>query len=350
MVQMTDTHESAAIRLAQRARWRDKVFLVVRTAIGAALLVYVLRVGGAWTSLTSLFGLFWLVAVLNLVPIAGAAVESVRLGVLFGAHSLPVGFWTGFRIVAVGALFNLWIPGGTGGDVMKLYYLTANHRGRGWEVATILLVDRVVALSAMLLLVLLLVLFQLDALAALSAVRGVAVASATLLALIFAGVALVWSTTVRGSAIYRRVVTLPLGSRLARVADAAFAFRAQPGALVRAGVVSLVGHLMLAGTLAISGAVLLPAVPPLLTCTLALIGLIASAIPLTPGGLGVGEAAAEALFRAVGTPGGAALVTAWRGGMVGISIIGGILYALDLRVTRPARATEPRTSPSAMTD
>jgi uncharacterized membrane protein YbhN (UPF0104 family) len=67
-------------------------------------------------------------------------------------------------------------------------------------------------------------------------------------------------------------------------------------------------------------------VPSVLVATLSLLGLIANALPITPGGVGVGEAAAEALFRAVGVPGGAALVAAWRVGMIGVSIVGAGLY------------------------
>jgi hypothetical protein len=68
--------------------------------------------------------------------------------------------------------------------------------------------------------------------------------------------------------------------------------------------------------------VLLPDMSPLAASSLALLGLIANVLPITPGGLGVGEAAADALFRLVGVAGGAALVTAWRAGMLCISAAG----------------------------
>jgi len=294
-----------------------------------------LRKGGAWASLRDLFGMAWLIVVINLVPIAGAVVEAFRLRVLFRAQNLDVPIPIGFRVVAIGALFNLWIPGGTGGDLMKLYYLAGRHKGQGVEVATILLVDRVVALFAMLCLILGLLALQMPALMHVPTVQGTALGVVVGLVALMTGVALLWSSALRSSRLYRKALEwLPLGRHLSRASDAAFAFRSRKRALLSASLLCLVGHIMLVGSLALTGSVLLPSVPSLLVCTLALLGLIASAIPITPGGIGVGETAAEALFRSVGVPGGAAVVTAWRAGMVLISTVGALLYIVDVRSLR----------------
>jgi uncharacterized membrane protein YbhN (UPF0104 family) len=42
------------------------------------------------------------------------------------------------------------------------------------------------------------------------------------------------------------------------------------------------------------------------------LGFMANVVPLTPGGLGVGEAAFDGLFRLAGFSGGAELLLAWR--------------------------------------
>jgi uncharacterized protein (TIRG00374 family) len=333
----TDLSRSGAQLPTTASRW-SLFWLAVRALIGTSLLVYVLR-GGAWSSLKGLFGLTWLVIAINLVPIAGAVIEAFRLRVLFGAQSLSVPIAVGFRLVSIGALFNLWIPGGTGGDVMKLYYLAQLHKGRGVEVATTLLVDRFVALFAMLCLILILVIMQLPSLSNVPTITSTAVGVAAALVVLVVVVATVWSHTIQSSRLVQQTLKwLPLGGYLERAAKAAYAFRARKLALVQAALISLSGHVLLAATLALVGRVLLPQVPPLLTCTLTLLGLIASALPITPGGLGVGEAAAEALFRSVGVHGGAAQVAAWRAGMIGISIIGAILY---IAADKSPRRAEP---------
>lgn len=70
----------------------------------------------------------------------------------------------------------------------------------------------------------------------------------------------------------------------------------------------------------------MPTLATRLVCLLALLGFLANALPVTPGGLGVGEAAFEALFRIVGTAGGAQLMLGWRVGMLPVSVLGGFLY------------------------
>ena len=96
-----------------------------------------------------------------------------------------------------------------------------------------------------------------------------------------------------------------------------------------------------AASFALAGSVLVPAVPAVLVSTLSLLGLVANALPITPGGVGVGEATAEALFRAVGVAGGAALVAAWRVGMLGVCVVGAGLYAFGHRGSRRTSAAPP---------
>jgi glycosyltransferase 2 family protein len=308
-------------------RWRSTLFMIARAVLGVLLLVSVLKSGGAWESLKGMLGYVWLVAILNIVPFIGGSIEALRLGVLFGAQGLAVPFWTGFRVVAIGTLFNLWIPGGTGGDVMKLYYLSQRNRGRGVEVATILLVDRAVALFALLVLILSLLIAQRTAPGIAPAIERAMLVVTIGLGVLLVALLAMWSPRLRGSKLHRWItINAPFGRYLGRAADAVYAFRSKPGALVTAGLYSLAGHLLLAGSFALAGTVLVPSVPPALVATLSLLGLIANALPITPGGVGVGEAAAEALFRAVGVPGGAALVAAWRVGMIGVSIAGAGLY------------------------
>jgi uncharacterized protein (TIRG00374 family) len=329
---------------------------LVRTALGIALLIYVLRSGGAWDSLRVLFGFVWLVILLNVVPLVGATIEARRLAVLFRAQGLPLPFSTGFRVVTVGTLFNLLIPGGTGGDVMKLYYLSRQHPGRGIEIATILFVDRAVALFALLLFITGLLLAQRSLLTLPSMLPGI-LGVAMCLALLLAGTILVWSARIRGSAVYRVITErLPLGGYLARAADAAYAFRARKSALLTAALFSWGGHVLLASSLVLSGTVLVPDAPPLVVATLSLLGLVANVIPITPGGIGVGEAAAETLFRSVGIQGGAAMITAWRAGTIAVCVVGAAFYVLSGRAAtrepigrsaKPA-GTAPVTSPSRM--
>ena len=60
-----------------------------------------------------------------------------------------VGFRQGLaelvRYYFVGMFFNMFLPGGAGGDAVKIYYAVSDHRGQRAELATIVLFDRALA-------------------------------------------------------------------------------------------------------------------------------------------------------------------------------------------------------------
>jgi len=59
------------------------------------------------------------------------------------------------------------------------------------------------------------------------------------------------------------------------------------------------------------GAIIIPQATGLTTPVLALFGMLANALPVTPGGLGVGEAAFDRLFNLAGFTGGASMLLGW---------------------------------------
>lgn len=303
------------------------LFAIFRVVLGVGLLYYVLRQTGGWAAVRQLVSTAWLLPWLAVLTMFGAAIESKRLGFLFGAQGMRLSFAQGYRVVAIGALFNFCIPGGTGGDVMKLYYLAANNRGRRVEIATVIFVDRAVALFCMLCLVVTLALLDGRLVRDYPAIGGLVAVAALCAAILLVGGVVACSTRLRASRWYGYLMTrLPLHRYLERVADALYAFRKNRAALAKAAAFSLVGHLALLGVLSAAGRAIIPNAPPMTVSLLALLGLLANALPITPGGLGVGEAAFEGLFRLAGYSGGAQLILAWRAGMLALCCVGCAFY------------------------
>ncbi|MCA9971132.1 MAG: flippase-like domain-containing protein, partial [Anaerolineales bacterium] len=305
---------------------------ILRVALGAGLLIYVLSVTGGWQTLRQLRQHGWVLVGLLALPLFGAAVEAVRLRLLARAHHIPLSLGRGYRLVAVGALFNFAIPGGTGGDVMKLYYLATANRRQVVEAATIVFVDRLVALFSMLWLMLALALLNWPLLQAYALIRllvGVVVLGIAGLALV---AAVSFSARWRRSRLYRWIMArLPLRAHVERLFDALIAYRDHKRALAAAAAWSLVGHLALSTMFLAVGRALIPAAPPQIIPFLALLGVLVNIIPITPGGLGVGEAALEQLFALVGYSGGAALMLAWRLSMLPLCALGALFYAAGMR-------------------
>ena len=134
--------------------YMKKLLIALRVVFGAGLLIYVLSLEGGWTIAGDFFGSPWLFLALTVLIFFGAAIESLRMAILLKPQNLFLTFQRGFRLVAVGVLFNFCIPGGTGGDFMKLYYLGVENKKKGLEVATALLVDRAVSFFSLLVLIL----------------------------------------------------------------------------------------------------------------------------------------------------------------------------------------------------
>ena len=298
-----------------------------RVALGIALLWYVLERTGAHRAIVPFLSAPLLMTVLLLAGIYGAAIEAARLRLLFRASGLHLSFAGAYRVVLIGMFFNFCIPGGTGGDVVKLYYLAAGNRRRGVEVGTVLLVDRVVALTALLVLVLGLSTLNAPVVARHGVLTGLTLAAAGALGGILVVAGAVGSRRSRGSTVFTALLErLPLRGYLGRAADAALAFREHAGALAGVAAISFLGHLGVALMFILIGRVVLPGVAAPLTALLALMGMFANALPVTPGGLGVGEAAFDQLFSLVGATGAAALLIAWRLVLVPLAAAGALLY------------------------
>ncbi len=311
---------------------------VLRVALGFGLLYYILAVTGGWAATKQLITTRWLLPGLTTLTFFGAVIESKRLGFLFNSQGMSLSFVQGYRVVAIAALFNFCIPGGTGGDVMKLYYLAADNRGRRVEVATLLFVDRAVALFCMLLLIIALAIID-GRLVWDYPLIGWLVAFAAFCAIgLLASGAVACSTRLRESRRYGYFLArAPLNRYLRRASDALYVFRKNKMALARAAGLSLIGHLALLGVLSAAGRVFMPNAPALTVSLLALLGLLANALPITPGGMGVGEAAFEGLFRLAGYSGGAQLILAWRAGMLALCCVGCAIYMTGVRrVGHPA--------------
>ena len=133
--------------------WGKKIFTCARIIIGIGLFYYVVTTTSGWSALEKLASSLWVVIGLITLPFFGASIESHRMRVLFKSQDISLSFLNGFRIVAIGTMFNFCLPGGTGGDMVKLYYLAQENKGKGVEVATVVLMDRAVAFLAVLVLI-----------------------------------------------------------------------------------------------------------------------------------------------------------------------------------------------------
>jgi uncharacterized membrane protein YbhN (UPF0104 family) len=210
---------------------------------------------------------------------------------------------------------------------VRIYYAARDNPGRRTEVATVLLLDRAMGMLALMLWPLLAVAFVPELLGSGSAIPGLLLVAAALSAVMIVGMLLSFSTRLRHSALAERAFgTLPLGRYVERMVDTVQAYRDHKRALAGAVAVSLLAHCLAVGSALLVAHAVVPNGVTGSMCVLIPLGFLANSIPVTPGGLGVGEAAFGKLFALAGLSGGAETLFGWRLLMIAIGMIGLVVY------------------------
>jgi uncharacterized protein (TIRG00374 family) len=241
------------------------------------------------------------------------ALNSWRWNVLNGALGFGIKYREAFSLSMIGLLFTVVIPGSVGGDVIKAYYVGTRVPNRRAHAFTTILMDRYLGLLSLL---------TLGAAGACWNYRvilsnKVMTTLATFVVLTFLGSAAFLAAVVlfsnQVSAILRRVVRrFPVARHAVKSCEALEEFRANPGVLLIGILMSLPSHLIaVLGMLVSMGMVGAHEVPFERFLLIVPLGLISTVIPLSPGGVGIGQAAFYGLFEALSRGTGAAASNAF---------------------------------------
>ena len=302
--------------------------LAARVAIGA-LLLYYLSVSGAlnWKSLAGLVRAWPLTTLALAGLVVNFALNAWRLAILMRPFQFHLSVKDSFKLTLIGQFFSTFLPGGTSGDVMKIYHAAEGNIGRRTEVATLVLVDRAVGMFAMLVLPVLLVPASLDTLGASAVLRQLLWLATLGVIVMLVGFLLTFSERVR----HHRLVEwtfekLPLGSYALRVFDTVHRLGEHPRPLGVAVLLSLASQALTVVVMLMLALATAPGEPVARAAILVPLGLLANTLPLTPGGLGVGEAAFDRLFRIAHLTSGAGAMLSWRLLTTVISLLGLVYY------------------------
>jgi hypothetical protein len=291
------------------------------------LLVY-LGLSGAikWSALWGLASA-WKITLLALIILwVDMVITAWRLCVLIEPRGFHLSLESSVRLTFIGLFFNLFLPGSAGGDVMKIFYATHGNRGRRTEVATILLFDRAIGMFALLVWPLLFLPFFSGLMHSMPALNRLLLISALIAAGMLLGVCLCFSTRIKNSRLLSWIVRKPFGPYLRQMFDTVHSYRENISTLWATVGISMIAHtLTVFVTLLGSWAILSGPISWKETILIPL-GMLVNSLPLTPGGLGVGEAAFDVLFKGAGLTGGAETLLAWRLLTLLISLIGLAFY------------------------
>ncbi len=232
------------------------------------------------------------------------------------------------RYTLYGVFFNLVVPGATGGDVVKAYY-AAKRTGVATKAVVSVFVDRLVGLFALVLFAAVVLWLGPDHEGFGPARLLVAV---VLGAALFGGLLFLSRRARRATGLSALLRRLPFQHVWEEV-DAAFRlYRRHPKSLLLGMAVSFANHA--GGCLCaylLARALGLDAVTPGTAFALVPVVSLLAAIPVLPGGFGVGELAFAYFFGQVGVPAteAVALSVAYRLSILLVGLPGGVLWVLS---------------------
>jgi uncharacterized membrane protein YbhN (UPF0104 family) len=312
---------------------RKTLLALARVGIGLCLVVYLTQ--SKVISFHALLNLFtaWPITLVALAILAfDAAMMGLRLKWLFRPQGLYLSWKMATQLTLVGCFFTTFLPGAAGGDIAKLFYASRGNGGRRMEIITVAIFDRAIGLFSMLLLPLLFApLF-------LSLIKSVAVLRFLLatIALLAAGLLAILMVCLFNQRLLRllefKTFGFPRWRDLAvRALETMGVYRRSPWMLVRVLGVALLANLSLVAVTALAVLVTSPSALAMKMCLVVPMGFVANSLPITPGGLGVGETAFHALFGLTGLRGGAEALLCWRIWSAFIGILGLGIYLQGLR-------------------
>ena len=307
---------------------RHVVLTLFRFAIGAGLLVYLAKSGIVdFRALSKLFTVWPITFAAVMLLLIDSALMSVRLSWLFRPQGLNLRFVTSLKLSLVGFFFATFLPGAAGGDLSKLFYTTRGNGGRRIEITTVVILDRAIGLFSLLLLPLIFVPMFSQRLRSESALRSILLTVALLaLGMISGFLACLFSD--------RFMVCIPsvtrnrlTGNRVVRqIRGTITTYRENSGVLFPALGVSLLANLLLVLVTMLGALAVAPSSWTPRMFLVVPIGHIVNSLPLTPGGLGVGETAFNALFNLTDLRGGADALLCTRIWTAMVGLIGFSFY------------------------
>lgn len=258
--------------------------------------------------------------------------SSERWRAILIAQGFQMSFWQAFKLTQVGIFFNFVIPGGVSGDLVKGFYLTRNHPDRKFLAAMTIFLDRVIGLTAMSVMAAISLFYDFDFIWAHNELHVLAIVLIILLLIFCISWGAGFSRKLRQSRLIHFVfLKIPGHHRLFQLWDTILTFKNQ-----RTQFFKSIGYSLLAQIAGITlfiqcGNMLGYHLPIHLYFVVVPIGFMITAIPISPAGVGIGQAAFLFLFNIFqGTENnlGSTTISAFQICSLAWGLLGAVFYIL----------------------
>ncbi len=264
----------------------------------------------------------WMVGVLIFCAVLIS--NSLRWMILLRAENVRISFFESLRLSLIGTFFNFFTPGGIGGDVVKAGYLMRSYREKKWFIGWSILVDRILGMLALLLYSAITGLFFYKQLQPDLQTSFYTLSLFILLGFVVLVSILIFSPKQKIAELLRNQPFLE------KVFIPLFYFFQKPQNVVLPFVFSLISQ----GLVISLGIFLVHHLQLELPIWMVLLifpfGFLATVLPISPAGIGVGQAAFYYLFKRIANNGefGVLTITFFQAVQFLVGLIGGLLFVL----------------------
>ena len=305
--------------------FRQYLASILKLVVALSLLLWLIQSGrfdlDQLKSLKSLW--VWVVGVLLFFGVV--VINSKRWQILLNLEKVSISYTQALRLSLIGVFFNFFVPGGgVGGDVVKAGYLIKAHRAKGYFIGWSVLVDRVFGVLALLFF---------------SALTGLLFYPQLAVDLQFGFFSLSLSIFI-GFFIFTALLLFSPRSKIKSILCShsflektllpLFFFFRRPGFMILPFVLSLVSQALVMGVGLSLFFLLDPGFPLWMIFLVFPFGFLATVLPISPAGLGVGQAAFYYLFDKVAGHGefGVLTVTFFQAVQFAVGLLGGLLFVV----------------------
>lgn len=293
------------------ANVKQSLFVFAKIAVAAALVAWMIASGKLdfASSAIVLEKPSILIVCLSAWMFTTTLCNSLRWRFLVNAIGIALSRFAAIQISLIGLFFNTFLPGSVGGDIMKAVYVYKNHPGGQKTPAMLtIILDRILGLCSLFVLVVPIIIWQWSSLG-----KNPLLWSLSVTTLLIACGMLVFVTSVfipwpkdNDPFLWLFKKSLPGFGVLEKIYTALRYYKEKPWAIIKSLLLSIVSQSYLIFAVSYITMQMVPnPVDFLELATIMPLGILATAIPLAPGGIGVGHVAFERLFHIVNIDQGA---------------------------------------------
>lgn len=235
-----------------------------------------------------------------------------------------------FKLTMMGLFFNFSMPGGVGGDLVKAFFFYRDHRELKVAAATSVVMDRILGLYAMIIMAFISMLTQIDLILSIGPLKFLFFAITSAFFIATGGLGLLFSRRLHKTGwVHQLLNWLPFTEKTHKLYESLHLYGASKKTLGISVLLSLCAQTTSVFFIYFLSQSLGFSLDLLSHFVVAPLGFIATALPISPAGIGVGQAAFYYLYKTltqVDSQIGSLTITGFQVSTFLLSLIGALFY------------------------